>query len=452
MDITNGGIPMTEIRKQEKNIVYFDLTIPAEEIKKAEMEVYKKNKGYFNVPGFRKGKAPKKIIENMYGEGIFFEDAINEVLPKMYEEAVEELKLEVIEQPNVDIAEFNRGDDVVVNIDVQVKPEVKLGNYKGVEIEEVPTEVSDELIDNELEKERHLNARVINIDDRPAKEGDKVNIDFAGKVDGEAFDGGTADDQELELGSGSFIPGFEEAIVGHNIGDTFDINVTFPEDYFTEELKGKEAVFTITLNSISQEELPELDDEFIKDISEFDTIEEYKEDLRKKKSEEIENNAKNIRTSRVLDKVVEGMEVDLPPVMVDNAIEEQIRNMDYNMRSQGIALDQYLQMLGQSLDEFKETMRPDAEQEVRRSLALDAVVEAEDFEVTDEEMEVEAKEAAAKYFGDDEEKQAEMVKTMLDGNTELLRSDLIRRKAIDFLVENAKEVEVEEKEEETTEE
>lgn len=441
---------MTEIRKQEKNIVYFDLTIPAEEIKKAEMEVYKKNKGYFNVPGFRKGKAPKKIIENMYGEGIFFEDAINEVLPKMYEEAVEELKLEVIEQPNVDIAEFNRGDDVVVNIDVQVKPEVKLGNYKGVEIEEVPTEVSDELIDNELEKERHLNARVINIDDRPAKEGDKVNIDFAGKVDGEAFDGGTADDQELELGSGSFIPGFEEAIVGHNIGDTFDINVTFPEDYFTEELKGKEAVFTITLNSISQEELPELDDEFIKDISEFDTIEEYKEDLRKKKSEEIENNAKNIRTSRVLDKVVEGMEVDLPPVMVDNAIEEQIRNMDYNMRSQGIALDQYLQMLGQSLDEFKETMRPDAEQEVRRSLALDAVVEAENFEVTDEEMEVEAKEAAAKYFGDDEEKQAEMVKTMLDGNTELLRSDLIRRKAIDFLVENAKEVEVEEKEEEET--
>lgn len=442
---------MTEIKKQEKNIVYFDITIPAEDIKKAEMEVYKKNKAYFNVPGFRKGKAPKKIIENLYGEEIFFEDAINEVLPKMYEEAVEELKLDVIDQPNVDIEDFNRGQDVVVNIDVQVKPEVKLGNYKGVEIEKVPTEVSDELIDNELEKERHLNARIINIDDRAAQEGDKVNIDFEGKVDGVAFEGGTAQDQELELGSGSFIPGFEEEIVGHKVGEVFDINVTFPEDYFTDELKGKEAIFTITLNTISQEELPELDDEFIKDISEFDTIEEFKEDLTKKKTEEVESNAKSLRTSRVLDKVVEGMEVELPEVMVDNAIEDQIRNMDYNMRSQGIALDQYLNMLGQSLEDFKSTMRPEAEKEVLRSLAIDAIVKEEDFQVTDEEMEEEAKEAAAKYFGADEEKQQEMVKTMLEGNTELLRNDLVRRKAIDFLLENLKEVEVEVEEEKTEE-
>lgn len=439
---------MTEIKKQEKNIVYFDLTIPAEDIKKAEMEVYKKNKSYFNVPGFRKGKAPKKIIENMYGEGIFFEDAINEVLPKMYETAVEELDLDVIDQPNVDIEEFEKGQDVVVNIDVQVKPEVKLGEYNGIEIEEVPSEVSDELVDNELEKERQLNARLINVDDRPAKEGDKVNIDFAGKVDGEAFDGGTAEDQELELGSGSFIPGFEDAIVGKNIGETFDINVTFPEDYFTEDLQGKEAVFTITLNSISVEELPNLDDEFIKDISEFDTVDEYKADVREKKKEEVEANAKNIRTGRVLDKVVEGMEVDLPPVMVDNAINEQIRNMDNNMRAQGIALEQYLQMIGQNLDDFKENMREDAEQEVRRSLALDAVVEAEKFEVSDEEIEKEAREAAAKYFGDDEEKQEEMVKTMVEGNKDALRHDLIRRKAIDFLIDNAKEVESKE----TTEE
>ncbi|MCD1146519.1 trigger factor [Peptoniphilus sp. KCTC 25270] len=440
---------MTEIKKQEKNKVYFDLTISAEEIKKAEMDVYKKNKSYFNVPGFRKGKAPKKIIENVYGDGIFFEDAINEVLPKMYEEAIKELDLDVIDQPNVDIEEFNRGEDVVVNIDVEVKPEVKLGNYKGVEIEEVPTEVSDELIDNELEKERHLNARKINVDDRAAKEGDKVNIDFAGKVDGEAFEGGTAEDQELELGAGNFIPGFEDGIVGKNVGETFDIDVKFPEDYFSEELQGKDAVFTITLNSISVEELPEVDDEFIKDISEFDTVDEYKEDVRKKKTEEVENSAKNIRVSRVLDKVVEGLEVELPPVMVENAMDEQIRNMDYNMRSQGIALEQYLQMLGQSLDEFKETMRDDVEQEVLRSLAVEAVIKEEGFEVSDEEMEKEAKDAAAKYFADDEEKQEEMVKTMLEGNTEMLRDDLIRRKAIDFLVDNAKEVEAKE---ESTEE
>ncbi|MDQ0508884.1 Trigger factor [Aedoeadaptatus ivorii] len=443
---------MTEIKKQEKNKVYFDVVVPAAEIKEAETKIYKKNKNYFNVPGFRKGHVPKKIIEQFYGEGIFFEDALNEILPKYYEKAVEELDLKVIDQPNVEIDEetFDRNKDVTVQIDVDVRPEVTLGEYKGVEIEAVPTEVGEELIDNEIDKQRHLNARHINIDDRAAEEGDKVNIDFKGEVDGEAFEGGSAEDQELELGSGSFIPGFEEGIVGHEVGDEFDIDVTFPEDYFSEDLKGKEAVFHITLNSIGREELPELDDEFIKDISEFDTVEEYREDIRTKKTEEVVNNAKNLRANRVLEKVAENMQVELPPVMVDAAIEEQIRNMDYNMRSQGIQLEQYLGMLGQDLDEFKASMRPDAEKEVLKSLALEAVVAKEGFAVDDEEIEKEAREMAKNYFKGDEDKQEEMVKTMLETNTDALRGDLERRKAVDFLVEHAVEVEAEEKDEEET--
>lgn len=434
---------MTEIKKQEKNKVYFDLTVPHEEIKKAESNAYKRNKNYFNVPGFRKGRAPKKIIEQFYGSGIFFEDALNEVLPKIYQDALEELKLDVIDQPEIDFDEenFDRSKDLVVEVSVEVKPEVVLGDYKGLEIEAVPDEVSDEMIENEIDKQRHLNARHINIDDRTAEDGDKVNIDFEGKVDGEVFEGGSAEDQELELGSGSFIPGFEEAIVGHEIGETFDIDVKFPEDYFNEDLKGKDAVFTITLNSIAVEELLEVDDEFIKDISEFDTVEEYKADLLKQKTEEVEANAKNIRMDRALEAAAANAKVDVPEVMVNNAIDEQIRNMDNNMRSQGLQLEQYLQMLGQSLDDFKDSMRPDAEKDVLKSLVLEAIVEAEKFEISDDEVETYAREMSERYFKGDEDKQEEMIKTMMESNKDLLKSDLERKKAIELLVDNAKEVE-----------
>lgn len=434
---------MTEIKKQEKNKVYFDLTVPHEEIKEAESKVYKRNKNYFNVPGFRKGHAPKKIIEQFYGSGIFFEDALNEVLPKIYQDALEELELEVIDQPEIDIDEenFDRSKDLIVEVSVEIKPEVVLGDYKGLEIEAVPDEVSDEMIENEIDKQRHLNARHINIDDRAAEDGDKVNIDFEGKVDGVAFEGGSAEDQELELGSGSFIPGFEEGIVGHEIGETFDIDVSFPEDYFNEELKGKDAVFTITLNSIAVEELPEVDDEFIKDISEFDTVDEYKADLKKQKTEEVEANAKNIRMDRALEAAAANAKVDVPEVMVNNAIDEQIRNMDNNMRSQGLQLEQYLQMLGQSLDDFKDSMRPDAEKEVLKSLVLEAIVEAEKFEITDDEVEAYAREMSERYFKGDEDKQEEMIKTMMESNKDLMKSDLERKKAVELLVDNAKEVE-----------
>lgn len=435
---------MTEIKKQEDNKVFFDLTVTAEAIKKAEDNVYRKNRKYFNVPGFRKGKAPKKLIENMYGKGIFFEDAINDILPEMYDEAVKELELEVIDQPNVDIESYEPGEDVIVNIDVEVVPEVKLGKYKGVEIEAVSEEVPEDLIDNELENQRQMNARRINIDDRPAEDGDTVNIDFEGTVDGEAFEGGAGENQDLELGSNSFIPGFEEAIVGHEVGETFDIEVKFPEDYFSEELQDKDAVFTITLNSIFQEELPEIDDEFIKDISEFDTVEEYRDDVREKKTEEVKNSAEISRQQQAISKVAEDMEVEVPEVMVDNALEERLRNMDYNMRSQGLQLDDYLQMMGTTREQFKETMRDDALIEVKNSLALNAVVKAENFDVTDEELEKEAREVADKYFGDDEEKKDNLINNLLQGDKAPLINDLKQRKALDFIVENAIEVEPEE--------
>lgn len=428
---------MTEILKKEENKVYFNIVIPADDIKKAEDNVYVKNKKYFSIPGFRKGKAPKKIIENVYGKEVFFEDAINDLLPKLYDEAVKELDLDVIDQPNVDIKEFNRGEDVTAEIIVEVKPEVTLGKYKGVEIEKVTHEVTEELINDAIENQREMNARKINIDDRPAKEGDVVNIDFKGFIDGEEFEGGSAEKQDIEIGSGTFIPGFEEQIVGKNVNDEFDINVNFPEDYSVEELKGKESKFEVKLNSISYKELPEVDDEFIKDISDFDTVEEYKEDIRKKKEEELKNAAKAEMERAAIDAVVEEIEVEVPKVMVDSFIDAEINNYEQNMRSQGFTFEAYLGMLGTDLDSFKENMRDDAEKSVKTSLALEAIIDEENFEVNDDEIKEEARKVAEKYFGDNKEKIDEMVDVMFNGDNERIKHDLKVRKAIDLIMENA---------------
>lgn len=435
---------MTDIKKKEQNTVYFDITLKAEDIAKAEKKVYNKNKGYFQIPGFRKGKAPKQIIENLYGKEVFFEDAINEVLPEKYAEAVEELGLEVVDQPNVDIKEAEAGKDVVVEISVDVKPEVKLGDYKGIEVEDIAYEVTDELIDAELENQRHMNARLVNVDDREAKMGDKVNIDFKGSIDGVAFEGGTAEKQDLDLGSNTFINGFEEQIAGHNVGDEFDINVTFPEDYFSEELKGKEAVFNIVLNTISYEELPELDDEFIKDISEFETVEEFKNDLKAKKEAEFEERAKAEKESLVLEKVVENMEVEVPEGMIKAQINSQMKNFDQSLRAQGMSLEEYVKMLGTTLEEFGENLRPEAEKQVKSGLALEAIAKEEKFEVTDEELEKDIDEMVKKYFPDNEEQQKKMKDYMIDANKEALTENMLSRKAIDFIVDNAKFVEKDE--------
>lgn len=437
---------MTEL-KRENNTVKFEMILKAEDVKAAEDTVYKKNRKYFQVPGFRKGKVPRKIIENVYGKEVFLEDAINEILPEKYQAMVEELKIEVVDQPQVNIEEAHSGEDVKVEISVDVKPEVKIENYKGLEVEDIKYEVTEELLDNEIDQQRRLNARVINIDDRAAEDGDKVNIDFLGTVDGVEFEGGAGESQDLVLGSNTFIPGFEKQIEGHKIGEEFDVNVIFPEDYFSEDLKGKEAVFAVKLNSISKEELPELDDEFIKDISEFDTVEEYKNDLREKKAKQFEDRSLSEKKEAIAKKLVEMVEVDVPKGMVDAQINTQMQNFDQNLRSQGMNLEDYLGMIGVDMKDFAENLRGDATAQVKRALALEKVAEIEGISPTEEDIDKEIDDVVNMYFKDDEEQKNKMKEYMNETNRAVIKDDLMSRKALDFLYENAKFVEPSETEE-----
>lgn len=442
---------MTEILKKENNKVFFDITLPKEEVKKAEITAYNKLKKNVQIPGFRKGHAPKMIIENVYGKGIFLEDAINELLPKYYEEAIKELDLEVVDQPDVDFDEDVSSDaDVVVHFSVFVKPEIEIKKYKGLEVEDAKHEVTDEMLEDDLKRQQKMNARAVNIDDRAAEEHDKVNINFEGFIDGEAFPGGTAENQDLELGSGTFIPGFEEQIIGKNIGDEFDVVTKFPEDYHAEEFQGKEATFKTKLNSITVEELPEIDDEFIKDISEFDTVDEYKADLRKKLEKEAEERTRIDREGNVLRKIAEEVEVDIPERMVEDELDRIIQNYNQSMQGQGLTIEQYLQMLGTDIKTFREGQKGQAEAVILNRLILDKIIELENIEVTDEEIESEIDRVLGEYFKDDEEKREDMKKMMLETNKAAVEDDLKARRALDVLVNENKFVE--KKEEKETEE
>ena len=442
---------MTEILKKENNKVFFDITLPKEEVKKSEITAYNKLKKNVQIPGFRKGHAPKMIIENVYGKGIFLEDAINELLPKYYEEAIKELDLEVVDQPDVDFDEDVSSDaDVVVHFSVFVKPEIEIKKYKGLEVEDAKHEVTDEMLEDDLKRQQKMNARAVNIDDRAAEEHDKVNINFEGFIDGEAFPGGTAENQDLELGSGTFIPGFEEQIIGKNIGDEFDVVTKFPEDYHAEEFQGKEATFKTKLNSITVEELPEIDDEFIKDISEFDTVDEYKADLRKKLEKEAEERTRIDREGNVLRKIAEEVEVDIPERMVEDELDRIIQNYNQSMQGQGLTIEQYLQMLGTDIKTFREGQKGQAEAVILNRLILDKIIELENIEVTDEEIESEIDRVLGEYFKDDEEKREDMKKMMLETNKAAVEDDLKARRALDVLVNENKFVE--KKEEKETEE
>ena len=442
-----------EINKKENNTVFFDIVLKREDIKKAENEVYKKNKKYFQIPGFRKGHVPKNMIENMYGKDVFFEDAINELLPQEYEDAIKELDLKVVDQPNIDIDEESLDkDDLIVKVSVDVKPEVEIKDYEGIEIEDPTLEVTDELIDSEVENQRAMNARIINVDDRAVEDGDTVNIDFKGSVDGKYFEGGEAESQDLKIGSNTFIPGFEEQLIGHEIGEEFDITVKFPEDYHQKDLAGKDAKFEIKLNGISYEELPELDDEFVKDISEFDTLDEFKADLRKKKEEEFKTTSEMEKQRRAIDKIGEMIEADIPEGMINAQIDDMIRNYDQSLRAQGISFEDYIKMIGQSLDDFKNTMRPEAEKTVKNDLALEALVKDMKIEITDEEIEEEVNKVVEEYFKDDKDHMEKMREYMLNENKDVVRDDLQKRKAIETLVEKAKFVEPEEISDEDIEE
>ncbi len=422
------------LEKKEKNTVEFTITISAEKFAAAVDEAFKKNVKKITVPGFRKGKAPRKLIEKTYGEGIFYDDAIDSVLPGAYDEAVKELGLEPVDMPKVDVKEIGKDKDLVILASVTVKPEVKLGEYKGLKLKDIVHTVSDKDVDEELSKRQERASRQVSVDDRAVKKNDTANIDFEGFVDGVAFAGGKGENFDLVIGSGQFIPGFEDQIIGKKIGDEFDVTVTFPEDYHAEELKGKEAVFKTKLNSISVKELPELDGEFAKDVSEFDTLAELKEDIKKKLTEAAAARTKQEKENACVDKIVEEMEVDVPDCMVESRIESTIRENNARMAQQGISFEQYLGFMGTTIEQFKEQLKPNALLQVKGTLALEQIAKEEKLEVSEDDVTEQLKKLAESY-----NMELDKVKSfMRDEDIEAIKSDLKISKALDFIVENAK--------------
>ena len=387
---------LLNITDAEKNQKVIEFSIDKAAFDAAIDRAYKKNVSKLNIPGFRRGKAPKSMIEKMYGKGFFYEDAINDLLPTAYEEVLAESKLDVVSQPDIDIKTID-DNGVVVTAKVYVKPEVKLGEYKGIAAERNAVKVTDEAVDAEIKKALEGQAREIEVTDRACENGDEVVFDFDGYVDGVAFDGGKSENYELKLGSGAFIPGFEEQIVGKAIGENFDVNVTFPADYHAEELAGKEAVFKCLVHAIKVRELPELDDEFVKDVSEFDTVDEYRADIMAKLQAEADKAEDANVDAQVMDKLVETMEADIPEVMFETETEAMIRDYETRLRYQGLDLNMFMQYTGQTIETMKEQFRPQAEKQVKTRLALETVAKAENFEATAEEIDAEYTKIAETY-------------------------------------------------------
>jgi trigger factor len=423
------------LSKKEDNKAFFTIEISEKDFENAVQKAYLKNRNYFVVPGFRKGKVPRKIIEMNYGKEVFYEEALNSILPDAYDEAIDELKLEPVGYPEIDVEDIEKGKPVVVKAEVVIKPEVELGDYKNFEIKKIEYNVSNEDVEKELKTVQEMNARIIVAESRETKKGDILTIDYEGYVDGEQFEGGTAENQELTLGSNTFIPGFEEQLIGKKKNDEVEVKVNFPEDYFEESLKGKEALFKVTIHEIKEKELPVLDDEFAIDVSEFDTLEEYKEDLRKKLEKEIKEKEKTETENAVVDKVVELSKVDVPEVMVENQIENEIRQFTYSLQMQGLELEQYFQFTNSNLEDFKAQIEPTAKEKVRADLVLDAISKEEEIEVSDEDIDKELDKLAEEYAAEDLDKFKEEMK---DGDLEYLKKGIIRDKTIEFLVLNAK--------------
>ena len=417
---------------REKNDVKFTMEFTAEEFEAAQVKAYQANKGKFVVDGFRKGKAPRSIIEKRFGEGIFFEDAIDELFRENYVKALLELELEVIDSPAADFSEIKKGEGFTATITVACYPIVEVKDYKGVEIEKIVNEVKEEDVERDIEQLQKRNARVVLVE-REAKEGDTVLFDYAGFVGEEQFEGGTAERQELRLGSGMFIPGFEEQLVGATPGEKRDVVVTFPEEYHAEDLAGKEAVFHCLVHEIKEEILPELDDEFAKDVSEFDTLDELKASTREKLEKYAEAGAVTQMQDKALEKVVEANEIEVPAVMVADEIERMIHELNQQLRYQGMSVDQYLGFIGKNIAEFKEELRPDAERQVKTRLLLMGIVEAEKIEVSEEELEEELKMMSMQYNTSVDE-----IKNMLGAeNLAMFKKDIQIKKAIQFIYDNA---------------
>lgn len=418
--------------KIEKNLVKLTVEVDAEEFDKSIQKAYIKNRKHITIPGFRKGRAPRKLIEQFYGEAIFYEDAANDIIPTTYQDAVKETEIEPVAQPEFDIVQIGNGENFIYTADVVVKPEVELGEYKGIEIEKVEYTVTDEDVEEQLEQMREQNARWISIEDRAVKEGDRVTIDYTGKIDNEEFEGGSAENASLEIGSNTFIPGFEEQVVGMNIGDSKEIEVTFPEDYHVEELQSKIAIFDIELKDIKEKELPELDDEFAKDISEFDTLDEYRADAKEKLEESAENQMKVEMENSLIEKIVDNADVDIPDAMVDSEIDRNLNELDFTLRYQGLNLEQYLTFTGTSLDAIRAQYKEQAYNTVKMRLVLEEICKVEEIEAEDADVEKEFEKMAEEYDRDVED-----VKKDFGANVEALKEHIKIQKTVDFLMDNA---------------
>ena len=425
-----------KVEKTEKaNEVKLEITIEAEKFENAMKKVYFQNAKYFNIPGFRKGKAPMNIVEKYYGAQIFYEDAFNEVATEAYDEALKENKIEAVSRPEVDIIQMEKGKDVIFTAVVQTKPEVELGKYKGVEIAKVEYKVEEKDIEHELGHMQEHNSRLVTIEDRALENGDISTIDFEGFVDGVAFEGGKAEGHELEIGSGSFIPGFEDQLVGMKIDEEKDINVKFPEEYFSKDLAGKDAVFKVKLHAIKKKELPELDDEFAKDVSEFDTLAELKASIKEKLEKNNEQRAKYETEEAAIKAVCETAKLDIPSGMIDLEVDNMLKDFEQRLSYQGLKMDQYLNMIGRTEEEMRKEYEPQATEAIKSRLVLEAIINAEKIEVVEEEIKAKMEEMAKNYGKKVEElSENENLKKYLD---EGIRSE----KALEFIVKNAKFVE-----------
>ena len=420
-------------KTENANEVKLEITVEAEKFNDAMKKVYFKSAKYFNIPGFRKGKAPMQIVEKYYGKEIFYEDAFNEIADGALQEAVEENKLEIVTRPEVDIKQMEKGKDLIFTAVMGTKPEAKLGKYKGIELNKIEYNVTDEDIEHELGHMQDHNSRLISIEDRPVESGDITTIDFEGFVDGKAFDGGKAQGHELEIGSNTFIPGFEDQIIGMKIDEEKDIKVTFPKEYFSKELAGKDATFKVKLHEIKKKELPKLDDEFAKDVSEFDTLKELKKDIKAKKEKQNEERVKYETQEAVIEAVCEKVKVDIPKGMIELEVENMIKQLEERLSYQGLKLDQYLQMMGKTHEEMKKEYEPQAVDAIKSRLTIEAVIKAENIEVSEEELEEKMKEMAKNYKRENDE---EFMKN--ENIREYLKKGIASEKAVDFLVKNAK--------------
>ena len=419
--------------KISSNKAKLSFVFPAEQFDEAMTKAFQKMRKSINIPGFRKGKAPRSMIVSMYGEGIFYDEAVNLLFPDEYEAAVKELDLHPVDQPEFNLEEIGSGKDLKFNVEVFVRPDVELGEYKGLAVEIAQQEVTDEAIDAEIEKDREKASRTIDIEDRPIQDGDIVNLDYAGTVDGVAFEGGTAEKQTLTIGSGRFIPGFEEQMIGMSIDEEKDLNVTFPDPYQSQELAGKEAVFHVKVNGIQMVERPELDDDFAQDISDFDTFADYKADVVKKLTERVKKNNENMAKNALVDKAVENAKVDIPQAMIDRKSDYMIQEMEMQSAYQGFRLDDYLKYMGMTREALKAQNDGEATRRVKNELVIDAIRKAEGIEPTEEDIEKQIAEQAERYGQDVED----FKKNLTDEQRAYLKDDAAIAKVLDLMMESA---------------